>query len=196
MRQLLWPGLLAALTLTGCAAPGQSSAPQSVSPSELAALAAHYDLAACPETDPDAQAIPGGLPATELACLDGGSTVNLAGLPREPMIINLWAQWCGPCRAESPYLREAAASLDGVTFLGINYDDPQPDWAIEFASLVKWDYPHVADPNKTLKADLHVAGLPTTLFVASDGTIAGVHAGELESTAQLKQLSQQYLGVS
>jgi hypothetical protein len=81
-----------------------------------------------------------------------------------------------------------------VSFVGVNYNDPQPDWAIEFAGLVGWFYPHVVDQDKELRVPLRVTGIPTTLFVAADGTIAGMHAGPLESTAQLKELASEYLG--
>lgn len=186
--------LAGALLTTGCSsAPTPQPAPSTSA--NLPALAAQYKLPACPTTDPTATQIDGGLPQTSLTCLDGTGSVNLAGLPREPMIINLWAQWCGPCRVESPFLREAQ-EIDGVTMLGINYDDPQPDWAIEFAGRVGWRYPQVADPDKSLRADLSVAGLPTTLFVDDAGVITGIHAGQLMSLAQLKDLTKQYLGVS
>lgn len=176
--------------------PAATSQPSAASPQELAALRVAYGLPDCPDTDPDAPQIDGGLPRTALPCLGSDKVVNLAGLPRTPMIINLWAQWCGPCREESPYLRAGLADLDGVSFIGINYDDPLPDWALEFAHLVGWNYPHVADRDKQLQVPLKVPGLPTTLFVAADGAIAGVHAGVLESEAQLKELATRYLGVS
>ncbi len=198
MRQLLLPALLTVALATGCstastASPGQTP---STAPADLAALAEQYGLQACPETDPDAVAVDGGLPATALSCLDGSTTVNLAGLPRTPTIINFWAQWCGPCRVESPFLREAAAQLEGVSFLGVDYDDPQPDWAIEFASLAGFAWPHVMDPDRSLRAELSIAGIPTTFFVGADGRIAGVHAGQLESTEQLLDLAEKYLEVS
>lgn len=195
-----WIGALAtALALAACggptSVPGTPSATV-VTPADLAALAERYGLPDCPETDPDAPAVDGGLPRTDLACLGSGTRVNLAGLPRTPTIVNVWAQWCEPCREEAAFLREGLAELDGVSFVGINYNDPKPDWAVEFAGLVGWLYPHVVDQDKELRVPLRVAGIPTTLFVTADGAIAGVHAGPLESTAQLKELAAEYLGAS
>lgn len=194
-----WIGALAAgLALALAACGGPTTLPShTVTPApDLAALAEQYRLPACPETDPDAPAVDGGLPHTALPCLGSGESVNLAGLPRTPTIVNVWAQWCGPCREEAPHLREGLAELDGVSFVGINYNDPKPDWAVEFAGLVGWLYPHVVDQDKELRVPLRVAGIPTTLFVTADGAIAGVHAGPLESTAQLKELAAEYLGAS
>ncbi len=186
--------------ISACAAPPDGSgAPASSSAAgqevDLAALREEYGLRDCPSTDPEAGPVDGGLPQTALPCLGTDDPVNLAGLAREPWIINFWAQWCLPCRAESPVLREGAAALTGVNFLGVNYNDPQADWAIEFVDAVGWDYPHVQDLDKTLQGPLRIPGLPTTLFVASDGTVAYVHPGELDSLAQLKALAAEHLGV-
>lgn len=196
-------GAAAALLMTAACVPAQpvttASAPilnASTSPADLEALRIGYGLPDCQVTDPEASQIEGGLPKTALPCLGSEMVVNLAGLPRTPTIINLWAQWCAPCRAESPYLRAGLAKLDGVSFIGINYDDPQPDWALEFADLVGWDYPHVMDQQKQLQVPLKVPGLPTTYFVGADGRIAGIHAGELESEEQLMDLAHRYLGVT
>lgn len=197
MRMKFLSALAAALLLSACAAPASNGpTADSAGQAELVALRERYGLPDCPETDPTTVQLEGGLPQTDLGCLGSDKMVNLAGLPRTPTVINLWAQWCGPCRAESGFLREGMAELDGVSFLGINYDDPKPDWALEFADLVGWDYPHVTDPAKTLRAELSVPGLPTTYFVDAEGRIAGVHAGELESKQQLLDLAQQYLGVT
>lgn len=185
--------LAAAVVLTACsAAPEESATP----PADLPALRVQYGLPECPQTDPDAEEVEDGLPQTDLTCLGTDQKVNLAGLPRTPTILNLWAQWCGPCREESPYLREGLAELEGVSFIGINYNDPKPDWAIEFAGLVGWFYPHVMDQDKVLQAELGVPGLPTSYFIDADGKVAGIHAGPFESTEQLKELTEEYLGVS
>lgn len=188
-------GLAAVTALAGCVAP--SATPKSSAPTptaDLTALHAQFGLLDCPETDPNARPIDGGLPQTALPCLGTEQVVNLAGLPRTPMVLNLWAQWCVPCREEAPFLREALAEFTDVQFVGINYNDPQTDWAVEFAGVVGWKYPHVVDIDKSLRIPLKVPGLPTTYFVAADGTIAGVHAGQLESTEQLRELITKYLG--
>ena len=185
----------AMVALAGCVpAPSAPTAPSPTPTADLASLHAQFGLVDCPETDPAAEAVEGGLPRTALHCLGTDQVVNLAGLPREPMVVNLWAQWCVPCREEAPFLREGMAELEGVRFVGINYNDPQTDWAVEFAGVVGWTYPHVVDIDKSLRIPMKVPGLPTTYFVAADGTIAGVHAGQLESTQQLRDLVAEHLG--
>lgn len=187
--------LATALLLVACSgqvAPSRSTSP----PPDLGELRTQFGLPECPSTDATAESVDGGLPQTDLRCLGTSQRVNLAGLPREATIVNVWAQWCGPCREESPFLREGLAELDDVSFLGIDYNDPLPDWAIEFAGLVGWLYPHVMDQDKELQVPLKVPGVPSTYFVAEDGTIAYVHPGAFESTEQLKDMAAEHLGVS
>lgn len=190
-----WVVAFAVVLVAGCSAAPSPSSPSSAPDLVAARIAA--GLPDCPETDLSTEAVPEGLPKTALACLGGGRTVNLAGLPRVNTVVNVWAQWCGPCREESPYLAEAVKTLgDKVSFIGINYVDPQEALAIEFAGLVGWRYPHVADPERSLQAPLRIAGLPMTLFVGPDGRVVGRHVGVLTSTGQLMGLVKEQLGVS
>lgn len=193
MRARLAALVAAVLCVAGCASSEPSPSSSPVSSSDLRALREQYGVPDCPTSDADAEAVEGGLPRTALPCLGSDKVVNLAGLPREPMVINLWAQWCAPCREESPFLRDVATKRDDVAFLGINYNDPKPDWALEFASVVQWPYPHVQDLDKELRAELNVPGIPMTLFVDAAGRIVYTHPGVLKSSAQLEQLIEEHL---
>lgn len=200
MRRALLGVLMVVVTTTACTTPVATPTsptepvPGASATADLNELRVKYGLPECADTDPAAEAVADGLPKTSLPCLGTDQMVNLAGLPREPMVVNLWAQWCAPCRQESPFLREAFQQVEGVSFVGINYQDPQPDWALEFAALAEWEYPHIQDMERTLRGDLKVPGLPLTLFVAADGVIVGRHVGGIDSTEQLLGLIQQYLG--
>ena len=122
--------------------------------------------------------------------------MRLAGLRGRPMMINIWAQWCEPCRAEARFLSEAARRpLGDLMIIGIDYSDPRPDWAIEFAELVGWQYPQLADQDLTLRAPLQIAGPPQTIFVAADGRIVHRHSGPFASTAEITTLLDRHLGV-
>ena len=196
-----WAGLvvaLAALVLVGCTGPSEPDLPVStVSPSELARAKQQARIEGCPASDPSVAAVPNGLPDVVLACLGGGREVRLAGLRGQPLMINIWAQWCGPCREEAPFLTEVAnADRSDLVIMGIDYADPLPDWAIEFARLSTWRYPQLVDQDKTLSGPLQLSGPPVTLLVRPDGTIAYRHNGPFTSAGQIRDEVQQHLGVT
>jgi thiol-disulfide isomerase/thioredoxin len=164
---------------------------------DLAAMKKAAGIGECPRSDPDVAALPSGLPDVVLPCLGGGRQVRLAGLRGKPMMINVWAQWCGPCREEAPYLAEvAAANESDLIIVGIDHADPRPDLAIEFAQLSTWTYPQLADPEVVLRAELQITGPPQTFFVRPDGTIAYRHTGPFSSAAEIRDLAGQHLGVT
>jgi cytochrome c biogenesis protein CcmG/thiol:disulfide interchange protein DsbE len=153
-------------------------------------------IADCPRSDPDVAALPSGLPDVVLPCLGGGREVRLAGLRGKPMMINVWAQWCEPCRAEAPYLAEVAADRSDLEIVGIDHADPRPDLAIEFAQLSTWTYPQLGDPDVVLRAELQIVGPPQTFFIRPDGTIAFRHAGPFSSADEIRDLAEKYLGIT
>ncbi len=188
-RLLVLFGVL--VVLTGCAAkvPSVREATVNVDTPQLRALKAKAKIAPCVATT--AAPAKGGLPNTTLPCLGGGPGVNLAGL-RGPMVVNLWAQWCVPCRQEMPHLQQFAAEYgDKVPVLGVDYKDYQPQLAIEFARTAGATYPMVADSAEKIRA----VGLPTTILIDAGGRIAYQQGVEITSVAQLKQLVTEHLGV-
>lgn len=199
---VLLTAAVAAALAGGCTPPTSADEPPDIPPSatdpaNLAALKTDARIQDCPASKADTAAVPGGLPDMTVACLGGGRDVRLAGLRGTPMLINVWGQWCGPCREEAPYLSEVAnGKHPGLLILGIDYDDPRPDYAIEFAQLSKWRYPQLADPERKLAGPLKVsAGPPQTLFVDADGVIVYRHAGPFTSAAQIRDLVREHLGV-
>lgn len=205
--------LAGALALAGCApaAPavvrpasppaGASGTPTPAAgptPADLATLRERAGIPDCPvPTGPPPAPVADGLPDVALACLGSDRTLNLASLRGTPMVVNLWAQWCPPCRAEAPHLREFAAQAgDRVLMLGIDYGDPQPDWAIEFAALAGWTWPHVVDPERRTAPGLRLQGIPLTLLVDADGRIVHRFNGAFSSSAELRALVEEHLGVT
>jgi cytochrome c biogenesis protein CcmG/thiol:disulfide interchange protein DsbE len=210
MRQLV-AVVLAALLLTACTeAPGVTRSPGPAANSstgqaepepqpsvDLAALKKAARIEDCPTSDPAARAVASGLPDAVLGCLGGGRKVRLAGLRGQPMIINVWAQWCPPCREEAPYFTEIARQHSNtVVLIGVDYADPRSDLAIEFARASSWTYPQLQDNDQVLAQTMQITGPPVTLFVRADGTLAGRYAGGLSSVDQLRALSRHYLGVA
>lgn len=191
---------IVALLLGGCTAapagpPTPSFAP--VDPAAIVAARKAAGIADCPKSSATVPARSDGLPDLTLECIGGDSTVRLAGLRGKPMVINIWAQWCPPCREESPYLRQFQKASKGKVFLlGIDYDDPRPELAVEFAGLVGWKYPQLADPERQLSTKMPIRGLPTTLFVDADGKLVHTVSGKLQSYDELVQLTRDKLGIA
>jgi cytochrome c biogenesis protein CcmG/thiol:disulfide interchange protein DsbE len=134
-------------------------------------------LEKCP---PSAAATRGDrLPQLRLPCMGLGPAVDMATGHGRPTVVNLWASWCAPCRAEMPKLRTSAARLGPkVGFLGVDVkDEPGAAWA--FLAQMKVHYPNVADPPGGMLAGLRVPGVPITFVVDSTGTIVYRHIGEL-----------------
>ncbi|TDD13721.1 TlpA family protein disulfide reductase [Kribbella turkmenica] len=171
--------------------PAGGSQPQATS--SRSAVAGADKLVACPAT-PSKPPVSNGLPDVSLPCLGNGPDIRLADL-RGPLVVNVWAQWCGPCRDEAPYLAELAKT-GKVRMLGIDYADPRPELAVKFATDEGLAYPHLVDPDKAIQQPLKVGGPPLTVFVDEDGAVAYVHRGVLTSQQQLDQLVRDKLGVA
>ena len=138
------------------------------------------------------------LPDVTLDCLVTGEPVKLSDLRGKPLMVNVWAQWCGPCRLEAPFLKQLADSVAAsgkIAVLGVDIADPQPRAALEFASAQGWRYPQVKDPDKLLMEPLNLAGPPATAFVTADGELRYVHLGPFTSYDDVKKLVRDYLGV-
>ena len=142
-----------------------------------------------------ATAQPGGMPDLTLPCLGGGPDVNLATV-QGPVVLNLFAQWCGPCRVELPFyqrLHEAAAGR--LTVLGVDYLDTQPGRALELVQEAGVTYPLLADPGSRLHAPFRVRGLPVLVLVDETGRVAYRQAVAVDSYAQLKGLVEKHLDI-
>lgn len=135
------------------------------------------------------------LPDVTLPCLGGGPDVDLSAL-RGPMVVNLWAQWCGPCREELPHYQEFHEQAgDRVQVLGVDYQDTRPAWALDLLRETGVTYPSVADPAGVLREPLAVRGLPAILLVDADGNVVHQEFAVIESSDQLAGLVEEHLGV-
>ncbi|MFI9510641.1 TlpA disulfide reductase family protein [Nocardia sp. NPDC052566] len=112
--------------------------------------------------------------------MTAGKTDSVEDFPGKVVVINLWGQWCGPCRAEAPALEQVyeATKDKGVAFLGINVRDPQKDKAQDFVTDNKVGYPSIYDPSmRTLLAlggNFPTSVIPTTLILDRQHRVAAV----------------------
>lgn len=110
-------------------------------------------------------------PDFEGATLDGGR-VRLSDLKGKPVWINFWASWCPPCRAETP---DIIAAVDehkdrGLVLLAVNLGETA-DAARQYAQASKLNGIVVLDPGRNIAARYHINGIPTHIFVDTDGNV-------------------------
>jgi cytochrome c biogenesis protein CcmG, thiol:disulfide interchange protein DsbE len=130
--------------------------------------------------------------------LDGGVPAfrkRLAELKGTPVVINKWASWCGPCRAEFPAFQQLATERGKeIAFLGVNASDPRDD-ARAFLAEYPIPFPSYVDPDEKIARDIKApANYPITLFVDARGKTAFIHQGGYTSADQLAADVEQYLG--
>jgi thiol-disulfide isomerase/thioredoxin len=128
-------------------------------------------------------------PAFALELLDIGSVAS-EELRGQPLVINVWASWCSPCREEAPTLSRLAAELDGsgVRFLGVVSDDTASN-ARAFAEKAQLDFLHAIDDGSFERA-YKVQVLPTTYVLDATGALVARHLGPI-SEARLRVLIEE-----
>ncbi len=165
-------------------------------------------LAACAQGGPQPQsgASPAGSAAPpgvardavrlRLAGFVGGPGFTLPDdLGGRPLVLNVWASWCGPCRTEMPAFQQVYLQASGrVGFVGLDYLDVEAA-ARRLVARTGVTYPLASDPKGQAGARLGVASLPATLFIGADGTVRGRHPGAMTAT-QLRAAIRRYLEVS
>lgn len=175
---------VALLALAGCT--GDAGEPEAA-PQEST-------LVACPD-QPDVAATGAELmPAVILDC-PGGGTVDLGRAPGVPTVVNLWATWCAPCRAELPLLQEFAEDAgERVRVVGVISKDGEPQ-AESFADEIGIAFPSAFDGEGELMGELGLNALPFTYFLDADGGLVHTEVGEVSSAEELRGLVAEHLGV-
>ena len=98
------------------------------------------------------------------------------GTLAKPVLVNVWATWCGPCRAEMPLLAEYAKRGAKIVFLNAGESASEIK---KYLGSEKLEIPVMLDPNG-IRDQLRVVGLPTTFVIGKDGQILGRHMGPLD----------------
>ena len=132
--------------------------------------------------------------------LEGGTdafAARLAALRGHPVVINKWASWCGPCRAEFPLFQQVSTTRGKeIAFVGVNARDKRPA-AERFAATFPVPYPSYEDPSERIARKLKApANFPVTLFVDASGKTVFIHQGTYRSAAELSADIDEHLGSS
>lgn len=118
------------------------------------------------------------LPTIALQTL-GGDSVQLAAFEGQPVVVNLWATWCPPCRREMPMLAAAQDAYPQVHFLFVNQAENRSTIRHYMASQgLKLDNV-LLDSSRDVSRHFNVRGLPTTLMFDARGMLVGSHLGLL-----------------
>ncbi len=128
---------------------------------------------------------PGGQPGQLAPLFDStdvnGKRIQLADYRGHRVVLNFWASWCVPCRAEFPVLRRLVASHPDVVVLGVVFDDSDgPARAFLEAQRATW--PGVRDPRSQIADayDVHAKpGIPVSVLIDSTGRVKDRHFGPL-----------------
>ena len=115
---------------------------------------------------------------------DEAKVFSPADLRGRVWLLNFWASWCVPCRAEHPDLVATAEAFadSGVRFVGVVYQD-DPAQAIAFLDELGWghDYEYVVDPGSRAAISFGVFGIPETFFINPEGVIVGKIIGQTDA---------------
>jgi thiol-disulfide isomerase/thioredoxin len=178
VRRLIAVVTALAITLVGCStgddAVAQGGTFQFVAPGGKTDI--FYD-------PPESRGHPGKLAGPSLA--DPAKTLSLDDFAGQVVVVNIWGQWCGPCRAETTQLQQVydATGATGVSFLGIDVRDNNRDAAKDFVVDRRITYPSIYDPPmRTLIAfggKYPTTVIPSTLVLDRQHRVAAVFLREL-----------------
>ncbi len=130
------------------------------------------------------------LPTATYERLDGGAA-SFSDYRGKPLVVNVWASWCSPCKQEMPAFEQVHQAMkDRFGFVGLNSRDDRNE-ARSVARSTGVTYDLLYDPKAGFVADTGVVAFPSTLFVDPGGKVVAVHAGALkadELRAKLQEL--------
>lgn len=130
------------------------------------------------------------LPTLELATLTGQSLKLADVADGKPMVVNLWATWCPPCRREMPVLSEAQQRHGDVAFVFVNQGEGAPS-VTHYLDRSQLKLAHVLlDGNSQMGRAIGSSALPTTLFYDASGRLVDSHVGALSAATLAAKLAK------
>jgi len=137
-----------------------------------------------------------GAPAPDftLASLAGGQ-VKLSSLKGQVVLVNFWATWCIPCRAEMPAIQQAynARKGQGFTVLAVNLNESRQDIQT-YVDTLNVSFPVLLDAGDSISTLYRVRGYPTSFFIDRSGTVAIENVGMMTDTQLADNLAKLGLG--
>ena len=132
--------------------------------------------------------------SVQLSPLGDAPKLQLGEPTDKPMVVNMWATWCVPCRKEMPDFENVAGEhRSSVRFVGVNLGDTESA-AAKFVAETGVTFDQYLDPDMTAQAALSIVNMPSTVLLRADGTIATTHSSALDAT-ELRRLLRDELGI-
>jgi thiol-disulfide isomerase/thioredoxin len=132
--------------------------------------------------------------AIELLCLGDGSVIDLKSL-RGPMMLNIWGSWCGPCKAEIPYLRAFYDKYqDQVQLVGLDVEEPYKEAARPFIESNGFIWPSLFDPDGRTRAEIGM-GVPVTWFIDAEGKVIYKKIGAFANYKEVVALAKEHFNL-
>lgn len=119
------------------------------------------------------------------------SAVRLSQYRGNPVVLNFWATWCGPCQDEMPLIQRASDRYAGVglTVLGVNYQQTDARSLTAFLKKLNAHFPAIFDPDGRIATAYGVTvGLPVSVFINRAGTVSFIQVGQMSTTVLDTQL--------
>ena len=112
---------------------------------------------------------------------DNGDAYSLSDFRGKPIIINFWATWCPPCRAELPSMNRAWKKVknEGIEMIAVNVGEDE-DTVSAFKAEHPIDFRVLLDPSAEMVSDWPIKGLPTTFVIDKEGRLVYIATGERE----------------
>ena len=128
-------------------------------------------------------------PSVSLPPLDGGADVSLSSYRGKVVVLNFWASWCPPCKAEAPVLArwQPRLAARNATIVGVDVLDVSSD-AHRFIDEHKLDFPHLRDQDGSRLKSFEIVGYPETIVLDRQGRIAATSRGTIDERFFVKQV--------
>ena len=120
-----------------------------------------------------------------------GETVRLGELRGQPVLVNFWATWCGPCRIEMPAIQARYEMFedDGLVVLAVNFDESRES-VLAYRQELGLSFPLLLDPGGEVQRLYRNRSYPTSFFIDEDGIIQAHHIGVMTESQLDKNLAK------